>query len=57
MLLDGAIIYIDLTLKTPNQGMQRTARRTAFYSMRVCHPHLDCESRFTGLAVADLVSR
>jgi hypothetical protein len=57
MLLDGAIIYIDLTLQTPNQAMQRTASSTAFYFMRVCHPHLDCESCFTGLAVADLVSR
>jgi len=44
-------------MEMPNQAMQRTASRTAFHFMSVCHPHSDCESRFTGLAVADLVSR
>ncbi len=42
----------------PNQtAMQRPASRNAFCFMSVCHRHLDCESRFTGLGVADLVSR
>ena len=37
--------------------MQRTASKPAFYLMSVCHPHFHCESRFSGLAVADLGSR
>ncbi len=40
-----------------NQAMQRTASRTAFYVMRVCHLLFGFVARFTGLAVADLVSR
>jgi hypothetical protein len=41
----------------PNQAMQRTASRTAFHLMRVCHLPVDCKRRATALAVADLVSR
>jgi hypothetical protein len=37
--------------------MQRTASRASIHFMSVCHPLFDCVSRFTGLAVADLVSR
>jgi len=43
--------------QTPNQGMQRTASRAAIYVESVCHPPFGRESRFIGLAVADLVSR
>jgi hypothetical protein len=42
---------------TPNQAMQRTASQPTIYVLSVCHPPFGCESRFTGLAVADLVSR
>jgi hypothetical protein len=37
--------------------MQRIASQPATYLAAVCHPRLGCELRFTGLAVADLVSR
>lgn len=43
--------------RTPNHPMQRTASQRAIYSLRVCQPPVDCVARFTGLAVADLVSR
>jgi hypothetical protein len=39
------------------KAMQRTASRAAIYRSSVCHPHVGCESRLLGLAVADLVSR
>ena len=39
------------------KAMQRTASQPAFYLVSVRHPPFDCESRFTRLAVADLVSR
>ena len=42
---------------TPNHAIRRTASRAAIYAVSVCHPPVHCESRFTGLAVADLVSR
>ena len=41
----------------PNEAMQRTASQPAIYLSRVCHPVFGCVARFTGLAVADLVSR
>ena len=41
----------------PNQAKQRTASKAATDVLRVCHPRSGCGSRFTGLAVADLVSR
>jgi hypothetical protein len=44
-------------IETPNQAMQRTASRTAFHFMSVCHPPDRCVDRFSGLAVADLESR
>jgi len=44
-------------MKTPNPAMQRTASRTAFHFVRVCHLPVDCKRRATALAVADLVSR
>ena len=40
-----------------NQAMQRTASEPAIDLLSICHPPFGCESRFTGLAVADLVSR
>ena len=43
--------------RASNQALQRTASCTAIYLSSVCHPPMHCESRFTGLAVADLVSR
>ena len=42
---------------TPNQAMQRTASKPAFYLLRVCHPPNSCVGSHSGLAVADLVSR
>jgi hypothetical protein len=42
---------------TPNQAMQRTASKAAIELLHVCHPPVGCVARFTGLAVADLVSR
>jgi hypothetical protein len=41
----------------PNQAMQRTASKAAFYVRRVCHPRFACVACCSGLAVADLVSR
>ena len=43
--------------KRPNQAMQRTASRAATDVLCVCHPRFGCVARFSGLAVADLVSR
>jgi len=37
--------------------MQRTVSMVPMQCMSVCHPLYGCESHFTGLAVADLVSR
>ncbi len=54
---DVVIAGIVIFLAGPNQAMQRTARRAPIHFMSVCHPPFGCESRFTGLAVADLVSR
>ena len=45
------------TTFTPNQAMQRTASKAATDVLCVCHPRFGCVVRFTGLAVADLVSR
>jgi hypothetical protein len=42
---------------TSNQAMQRTANKTATVVQRVRHPRFGCVARFTGLAIADLVSR
>jgi hypothetical protein len=41
----------------PNQAMQRTASQPTIYGLRICHPRFGGVARFTGLAVADLVSR
>ena len=46
-----------VTPTSSNQAMQRTASKPATDVLRVCHPPFGCEPRFTGLAVADLVSR
>ncbi len=43
--------------KKPNPAMQRTASQPAIYVASVCHPRDGCKPRFTGLAVAELVSR
>jgi len=37
--------------------MQRTTSQLAIHLPRIYHPRSGCESRFLGLAVADLVSR
>src|SRR5438067_6602937 len=39
------------------QAMQRTASKAPIHCMSICYPLCGCESHFTGLAVADLVSR
>ena len=39
------------------KAMQRTARQPAIQFISVCHPPMRCVARFSGLAVADLVSR
>jgi hypothetical protein len=44
-------------IETPNPAMQRTASRTAFHFMSVCHLPVHCVDRCLGLAIADLVSR
>jgi hypothetical protein len=41
----------------PNQVLQRTASQPAIHFLCVCHRPLDCESRFSRLTIADLVSR
>jgi hypothetical protein len=51
---------------SPNQSLEPTAGRPDAHIcfmkqfsalLRICHPRFGYESRFTGLAVADLVSR
>jgi hypothetical protein len=42
---------------TLNQTVERTASQPSFHFLSVCHPPVGCKSRFTGLAVADLVCR
>jgi len=59
---DGAVdiwkrVDDPLPPQASNQAMQRTASKAATDALRVCHPRFGCESRFSGLAVADLVSR
>ena len=44
-------------MTTSNQPIQRTESQSAIHFMNVCHPPFGFESCFTGLAVADLVSR
>ena len=41
----------------PNKAMQRTASRAPISAVSVCHPAVHRDPRFTGFAVADLVSR
>jgi len=41
----------------PHQTMQRTASQAVMYALRLCHPPVGSVVRFSGLAVADLVSR
>jgi hypothetical protein len=53
----AGIVLLLARPERPNQAMQRTASQPAIHLLRVCHPPFDCESRFNGLAVADLVSR
>jgi hypothetical protein len=58
-----AVIWIAISAatahksQTSNQAIQRTASRAAIDVVSDCHPPVHCESRFTGLAVADLRSR
>jgi len=42
---------------TPNRAMLRTANQPTICRRRVCHPPFGCDLPFTGLAVADLLSR
>ena len=53
------MLMIKFLATTPasNQAIQRTASKAATDLLRVCHPRSGCVARFTGLAVADLVSR
>ena len=53
----AGIVLLLARPERPNQAVQRTASQPAICLLRVCHPPFGCESRFTGLAVADLVSR
>jgi hypothetical protein len=53
----AGIVLLLARPERPNQAIQRTASQPAIYLLRVCHPPFGCESRFNGLAVADLVSR
>src|SRR5882724_7760372 len=48
---------MSLAHQASSQAMQRTASHPAIYFLGVCHPPYGCVTRFTGLAVADLVSR
>jgi hypothetical protein len=50
-------VKMAVTGQTPNKAMQRTARKRTIHFMRVCHPPAVCVDRFSGLAVADLLSR
>ncbi|HZD08762.1 MAG TPA: CPBP family intramembrane glutamic endopeptidase [Candidatus Limnocylindrales bacterium] len=53
----AGIVLLLARSERPNQAMQRTASQRTTHVLSVCHPAVGCESRFTGLAVADLVSR
>jgi hypothetical protein len=55
VLIGFGLLFIPT--KAPNHAMQLTASRAAIDVQRVCHPPFGCVARFTGLAVADLVSR
>src|SRR5437868_2893114 len=48
---------MSLAHQASSKVMQRTASHPAIYFLGVCHPPYGCVTRFTGLAVADLVSR
>ena len=51
------VITEHMPVATPNHAMQRTARQRDMCAFRVCHPPAARGDSFTGLAVADLVSR
>jgi membrane protease YdiL (CAAX protease family) len=53
----AGIVLLLARPERPNQAMQRTASRAAVHVLCVCHPPVGCAARFTGLSVADLVSR
>ena len=46
-----------LGVRRPNQAMQRTASKHTLLTMNVCHTTVSDDSRLSGLAVADLMSR
>ena len=50
-------VQIQMAHEPSNQAMQRTASKAAIDVLRLCHPRVGCVPGFTGLAVADLVSR
>jgi hypothetical protein len=56
VVIAGIVLFLARP-ERPNQAMQRTASQRTTHVLSVCHPAVGCESRFTGLAVADLVSR
>src|SRR5213594_2022233 len=56
MLLDGAIIYGDLTPRTPDQAVQRTASQSAFHFVSVCHLQFPCVARYRARDDADKIA-
>ena len=56
VVIAGIVLFLARP-ERPNQAMQRIASQRTTHLLSVCHPVVGCESRFTGLAVADLVSR
>ena len=53
----AGIVLLLARPERPNRAMQRTASQRTTHVLSVCHPAVGCESRFAGLAVADLVPR
>jgi hypothetical protein len=56
VVIAGIVLFL-VRPERPNQAMRRTASQRTTHVLNVCHPAAGCESRFTGLAVADLASR
>src|SRR5687767_14366607 len=56
-LSGGMQPMLAMTAKPSNQAMQQTASKPATHAQCVCHLRVGCVAHFTGLAVADLVSR
>ena len=56
VVIAGIVLFLARP-ERPNHAMQRNASQRTTHVLSVCHPAVGCESRFTGLAVADLASR